>query len=116
MSRPLDLLVFACECCGETKLVPEMITRLENLYEKLGADPPRVAAGYRCPARVQQTPELNGGPHAEGKAVSFETSSQYRRHKILKAVLECFDEVWIYPARVTVIAPVNHPPCVITVL
>lgn len=86
------------------------------MQEQLNGELPSVAAGYRCARRAALAPQLNGGPHAEGRAVSFETSSQYHRHATLKAALACFDEVWIYPARVTVIAPVDHPPFAITVL
>lgn len=112
----MDFNKFACECCGEEKLSEDLRARLTQMREQLDGELPSVAAGYRCAKRAAQAPERDGGPHAEGRAVSFETSSQYRRHGILKAALSCFDEVWIYPARVTVIAPVDHPPYAITVL
>ena len=112
MSRPLDLLVFACECCGETKLVPEMITRLENQYEKLGADPPRVAAGYRCPERAKIGIWNSDPAHTEGRSVTFHSASQNYRHVLLKACLECFDYVFIYPTRITVhVGTSPTPPC-----
>lgn len=98
----MDLQQFACECCAQVKLAPEMEQRLEMLYQKLPDDPPRVAVGYRCEKRRKLTPWSNDPAHTQGRAVTFHTADQHYRHVLLLATLEAFEFVYIYPTRITV--------------
>lgn len=108
----MDLQQFACECCGEVKLSEEIIARLEKLYDQLAEDPPRVAVGYRCPKRAKIGAWNSDPTHGQGRAVTFHTSSQNYRHVLLKALLDCFDYVYIYPTRITVhVGASPTPPC-----
>lgn len=108
----MDLEQFACECCGVVKLDPEMEQRLTALYQQLAEDPPRVAAGYRCEKRAKITVWNSDPAHTKGRSVTLHTASQNYRHVLLKACLEHFDYVYIYPTRITVhVGDSPTPPC-----
>lgn len=108
----MDLQQFACECCGVVKLDPEMQDRLERLYEALAEDPPRVEAGYRCEKRAKIGVWNSDPAHSKGRSVTFHSASQNYRHVLLRAILDCFEYVYIYPTRITVhVGDSPTPPC-----
>lgn len=107
---------YACDCCGKVELTKDMIQRLEQLQLFMGDKIPVVANGYHCQKKTQANPFHDSGPHAEGRAVSFEAGNQYMRHLLLGGALGAFNQVWIYPNRVTVISDYDGPPMAITVL
>lgn len=112
----MDLNTFACDHCGTVALTNDMLSRLELLQAFMGPKMPLVANGYHCPEKAQQNPFQDSGPHAEGKAISFEAGNQYRRHLLLNGALNTFAQVWIYPNRVTVISDYEGPRFAITLL
>lgn len=108
----MDLQQFAYECCGEVGLTEEMMSRLEHLYHKLVHDPPGVAVGYRCAKRAKIGIWNSDPAHTKGRSVSFHTGSQNYRHVLLKAILDCFEYVYIYPTRITLHVGDSTPaPC-----
>lgn len=112
----MEFTQFACECCGEEQLTEDMKTRLILLQEGHHEPMPAVANGFHCEKKAHANPHGDSGPHAEGKAVSFETANQYARHSFLRVALQTFAQVWIYPNRVTLISDYDGSPFVITPL
>lgn len=61
----------ACKHCGECRMHPDFMDRLQALRIQLGFPLP-VSSGYRCPAhnrRVSSTGD--NGPHTTGRAVDI---------------------------------------------
>ena len=112
---PYTLDELACGCCGEAKVDPEMLVRLARLDALMEGDHPRVAAAYRCKEASGAGAWYYDPGHHAGRSVTFHTADQYYRHRAIKAILECFDEVWIYPTgRVTARLTTSHAPFCIT--
>lgn len=62
---------FSCKHCGENKMDPKFIDKLDLLREAYGK-PLVVTSGYRCPAHNQKVSSTGpNGPHTTGKATDF---------------------------------------------
>lgn len=74
--RYFDLSEFDCSHCGENKMEPRFIDRLDDLRHRCGF-PLRVTSGYRCPEHNQAVSTTGpSGPHTTGWAVDFGISHQ----------------------------------------
>lgn len=77
----------ACRHCGEYKVDPDFMNRLEELREAYGL-PMIVTSGYRCPdhnAVVSSTGRT--GPHCSGRAVDIAVYGE-RYHRLLHLALD----------------------------
>lgn len=96
----MDLHQFACECCGEVKMDPVHMGRLEKIFDRMGVDVPLIARGYYCEKFRHRAPGYEASKHCDGVATDFHIFGQYFRHKFLSAALPLFDVVVIYPRYV----------------
>lgn len=63
-----------CKHCGEHKLIPEFMDRLQALRTEYGK-PMKITSGYRCPAHnVVVSSTGPSGPHTSGEAVDIQCS------------------------------------------
>jgi zinc D-Ala-D-Ala carboxypeptidase len=96
LSEHFDSSEFACKCCGEVHVDPELITRLEkarSIYDK----PMRVNSGYRCRAHNQAVGGAGESYHCKGQAVDIAVSDGRDRYLILTALLNAgFNRIGLY--------------------
>lgn len=69
-------LELRCSCCGENKMDPSFLVRLQDIREIFGV-PMHISSAYRCPIfnmRISKTGAK--GPHCTGRAVDVLVSHQ----------------------------------------
>lgn len=85
--RYFKLAEFACKHCGENKMDPAFITRLDELRDRVGF-PLVVTSGYRCPVHNQAVSSTGpAGPHTTGKAVDLAVD-RGRAYDVLREAME----------------------------
>lgn len=62
-------LELRCSCCGENKMDPSFLVRLQDIREIFGV-PMHISSAYRCPAwNTRKSKSGANGPHTTGRAV-----------------------------------------------
>lgn len=75
---------FTCKCgCGETKMNPTFMRRLQTLRDAVGFALP-VTSGYRCPDHPAEAAKDTPGAHTRGCAVDLGVD-RGRAYEVLKA-------------------------------
>ena len=60
-----------CKHCGEEKIIPEFMDRLQALRKDYGK-PMKISSGYRCPIHNRNVSKTgDDGPHTTGRAVDI---------------------------------------------
>ena len=87
---------FACRCCGEVYVDPELIAKLEQARAIYGK-PMRVNSGYRCKAHNEAVGGAGGSYHCKGQAVDISVSDGRDRYRMLRAFLDAgFNRIGLY--------------------
>lgn len=87
---------FACKCCGENKIDPELVGLLEDIREATGM-PLVILSGYRCPKHNAEVGGQKRSAHMRGKAADVGMPTGSKRYKFLSDALKRFRRVGIYP-------------------
>lgn len=61
---------FACRCCGEVKIAPELVANLQVLREEAGV-PLAINSGYRCEKHNKAVGGSPNSQHVQGTAVDI---------------------------------------------
>ena|SRR5688572_33105266 len=78
-----DLDEFKCKHCGENKINPRFIDKLQALRDRVGF-PLTVTSGYRCPEHNKAVSSTGTtGPHTTGRAVDLGVS-RYQAYRVLE--------------------------------
>jgi len=77
---------FACNCCGQVKIEPSFLERL-NLARTLAGTPFRINSGYRCSKHNREvgSESLN---HESGRAADIAAANGPERRKILTGLVQ----------------------------
>ena len=73
---------FNCSHCGENKMTPEFMGKLQSLRNAYGK-PMRVTSGYRCPKHPIEAKKAAPGAHASGCACDIGVEGA-DAHRLLK--------------------------------
>ena len=77
---------FACKHCGQNRMVPAFLAKLDELRHRCGF-PLVVSSGYRCPAHNQAVSSTGpNGPHTTGQAVDLAVSHE-RAYIVLRVAI-----------------------------
>lgn len=74
LSEHFDEAEFKCRCCGEVKIDPKLISKLECLRAAIGNRPIFINSGYRCPKHNKSVGGATKSFHMEGKAADIRVS------------------------------------------
>jgi zinc D-Ala-D-Ala carboxypeptidase len=77
---------FACSHCGENKMQPEFMQKLQQLRKEYGK-PMRITSGYRCPKHPIEAAKSSPGAHASGCAADIGAQGA-DAHEILAIALK----------------------------
>jgi zinc D-Ala-D-Ala carboxypeptidase len=77
---------FACRHCGQTKMDPDFMHRLQVLRDRF-KKPMTITSGYRCPQHPIEAAKSAPGPHSTGKAADIAVQGA-DAHRLLSISLE----------------------------
>lgn len=84
--RHFKLSEFACRCCGENKISPLLVEKLDTA-RAIAKTPFVITSGYRCPKHNEAVGGVSNSKHLEGLAADILTSDSKARYKILSSLL-----------------------------
>lgn len=97
--KPITADDLKCDCgCGQAKVEPELLEKLNRLQELMG-EPLTIVDGYRCPEYNDRFPGYADSGHKLGTDVDILVKGQYYRHKLLKYVTRLFPVVTLTPRK-----------------
>ena len=70
MSKNFKRREFACRCCGEVKIAPELVANLQVLRDEAGV-PLAINSGYRCEKHNKAVGGSPNSQHVQGTAVDI---------------------------------------------
>ena len=70
MSKNFKRREFACRCCGEVKVVPELVANLQVLRDEAGV-PLAINSGYRCEKHNKAVGGSPNSQHVQGTAADI---------------------------------------------
>lgn len=84
-----------CKHCGEEKIIPEFMDRLQRLRKDYGK-PMKITSGYRCPAHNSAVSKTGlDGPHTSGRAVDIQVFGKEAYDLLHLAMLHGFTGIGI---------------------
>lgn len=85
MARYFQAAEFACKCCDQHGIDPQMVEMLDELRERCGF-PIVISSGYRCAKHNQAIGGAKRSAHVEGYAVDIRCHGA-RAHKVLDVAM-----------------------------
>lgn len=78
---------FACKCCKENKINPELLKRLD-IARGLAGIPFRINSGYRCVKHNSSVGGSKNSSHIRGLAADISCTTDSQRWIIVKALID----------------------------
>lgn len=85
MARYFQPAEFACKCCGQNGIDPQLVDMLDELRDQCGF-PLVISSGYRCTKRNQAVGGARSSAHVEGYAVDIRCHG-LRAHRVLEVAM-----------------------------
>lgn len=76
---------FACKCCGECRIRPELFNRLNLARDDLG-EPIIITSGFRCKSHNERVGGSFNSSHLQGYAADIHVHSSSYRYRLLQAL------------------------------
>lgn len=74
---------FQCKCCGQVKIHPDLLEKMEKLWEKTNGKF-RITSGYRCEKHNREVGGVRNSKHTKGLACDITSENINKIYEIVR--------------------------------